>query len=175
MTPHFFSCICPCGILSALRAICIVSWMWMTFRAPTRHCGPFFGPFWTFWGYLWTTKKRKKKQCPSSDNVVGTFERGGGYRRHHVGTIPEPGGGMRALNDIYDKNSKTGGVNPAPLCDLKDGRPRKNFWAFLPISDMPVQKRPLKFFESKIFLFLGQVQILVVVKNGVLHCFGRFS
>ena len=60
-------------------------------------------------------------------------------------------------NYIYiymTKFQKQGGLNPPPyVISRMAGREKKN-GAFLPISDMPVQKRPSNFFETKtIFIF----------------------
>ena len=73
---------------------------------------------------------------------------------------------------IYVKISKIGGgIKPAPLCDLKDGRSRKFFKGrFYLFRICAFKNGPRFFLKRKIFLFLGQVQILVVVKNGVLPC-----
>ena len=48
-----------------------------------------------------------------------------------------------------------GGLNPPPPFVISRMAGREKFLgAFLPISDMPVQKRPSKFFETKnIFIF----------------------
>ena len=55
---------------------------------------------------------------------------------------------------IYDKISKTGGLNPPPYVISRVAGREKKIGAFLPISDMPVQKRPSNFFETKnIFIF----------------------
>ena len=67
---------------------------------------------------------------------------------------------------IYDKISKTGGLNPPPyVISRMAGREKKN-GAFLPISDMRVQKRPSKFFETKNIFFGGRSKFLAWSKTG---------
>ena len=47
-----------------------------------------------------------------------------------------------------------GGLNPPPYVISRLGGREKKIGAFVPISDMPVQKRPSIFFETKnIFIF----------------------
>ena len=66
------------------------------------------------------------------------------------------------------QNFKNMGGGLTPLCDLKGGRSRKFFkGCFYLFRICAFKNGPQNFLNRKIFLFLGQVQILVVVKNGV--------
>ena len=62
-----------------------------------------------------------------------------------------------------------GGLNPPPyVISRMTGREKKGRFYLFRIC--PFKNGPRFFLKQKIFLFLGQVQILVVVKNGGLHC-----